>query len=119
MNAAEAVPGEPAAQPRPAEVYGAAPERTALAWQRTGLGVVIGSFLVFHASVALGVPAVGIGAAALGLLVATLAVFAFPTDRYLRGDPADSWTLLLAVTGAVLALGLLGAVTATVSLLAS
>jgi uncharacterized membrane protein YidH (DUF202 family) len=92
--------------------YGAAPERTALAWERTGMGVVVGCFLIFHSSYLFGLLPVGIVAVALGLLIAVLAVFAFPTDRYLRGDPADSWPLLAAVGIAVILLGLLGAVVA-------
>jgi uncharacterized membrane protein YidH (DUF202 family) len=107
--------GEPAGQPD--EPYGAAAERTAMAWQRTGLGVVVGSFLLFHSSFQLGFWPLGTVALALGLTVAVLAVFAFPTDRYLRGDPADSWTLLTVISLAVAALGLLGAVIAVATLL--
>ena len=98
------------------EVYGAAPERTALAWQRTGLGVIVGSFLVFQTSLRLGVPVVGAVALALGLLVAALAL-AFPRWRYVRGDPADSWLLLSGVTAAVLTLALLGGTVAVLTLM--
>ena len=55
------------------------PERTTLAWQRTGLGVVVGCFLIFHTAFQLGVLPVGVvagGCWALG--VAALAVFARP-----------------------------------------
>ena len=41
--------------------YGAAPERTALAWQRSGLGVVVGCFLTVHSSVRLGVIPIAVG----------------------------------------------------------
>ena len=57
------MPDQPPEQPsadqppsdHPALPYGAAPERTALAWQRTGLGLVIGCFLVFVTAVRLGI----------------------------------------------------------------
>ena len=100
----------------PAEVYGAAPERTTLAWQRTGLGVVVGSFLIFHTAIQLGVLTVGVLAGGLGLAVAALAVFSFPAQRHRWGRPADSWRLLISVTGSVVGLGVLGAVTGAMTL---
>jgi len=109
MAAAEPPEGWP-------EVYGAAPERTALAWQRTGLGVIVGSFVVFRISVELEVLPIGVAAVGLGLLIAALSVFVFPIGRYQRGDPADSWTLLIVISGAVALLGALGAVAAALLL---
>ena len=98
------------------EVYGAAPERTTLAWQRTGLGVVVCAFLIFHTAIRLGVLAVGALAGCLGLVVASLAIFSFPAQRYRLGRPADSWRLLIYVTGSVVGLGVLGAVTGAMTL---
>lgn len=106
---------DPPAQP--SETYGAAPERTTLAWQRTALGVVVGCFLIFHTAFQIGVLPVGVVSAALGLGVAGLAVFAFPAQRYQAGLPADSWRLLSTVTGAVVLLGLLGAIAGALTLL--
>ena len=99
-----------------AEVYGAAPERTTLAWQRTGLGVVVCSFLIFHTAIQLGVLAVGALAGSLGVVVAALAIFSFPARRYRAGHPADSWRLLIYATVSVVGLGGLGAVTAAMTL---
>ncbi len=109
--------GQPGEQsgPQP-EVYGAAPERTALAWQRTGLGVVVGSFLVFQTSLRLGAPAVGFVALVLGVLVTVLAL-AFPRQRFIRGEPADSWLLLSETTTAVVILAMLGGTVAIMTLL--
>ena len=106
---------EPGCDPT-VEVYGAAPERTTLAWQRTGLGVVVCSFLIFHTAIQLGVLAVGMLAGGLGLSVASLAIFSFPARRYRLGRPADSWRLLTYVTGSVVGLGVLGAVTGAMTL---
>jgi uncharacterized membrane protein YidH (DUF202 family) len=107
---------EPAQEVNTEDVYGAAPERTTLAWQRTGLGVVVCSFLIFHTAIQLGVLALGVLAGGLGLVVATLAIFSFPAQRYRWGRPADSWRLLLSVTGSVVGLGALGAVTGALTL---
>ena len=109
-------PNQSRSRPRP-EVYGAAPERTALAWQRTGLGVIVGCFLVFRTAVDLVLPVGVLGRRRLALLVAALSVFVFPSARYLRGDPADSWLLLIVITAAVVALGMLGLGVALAALL--
>ena len=103
-------------QTRPGDVYGAAPERTTLAWQRTGLGVVVCSFLIFHTAFQLGVLGVGVVAAALGLVVAALSVFGFPAERHRQAVSEDSWRLLVSVTAPVVGLGVLGAVTGAMTL---
>ena len=97
-------------------VYGAAPERTALAWQRSGLGVVVGCFLVFAPL------QFGSGSSrsrwrrsAWGWW-SPCCRLAFRGPTFLRGDPADSWPLLAALTTAVVALAVLGAVVAVVAL---
>jgi uncharacterized membrane protein YidH (DUF202 family) len=108
-------PGSP--HPPATEVYGAAPERTALAWQRTGLSVVIGCFVVFVASFRTHVIAIGIAAGVLGLAIAALSVFAFPVNAYLRGHRVDSWPLLIVAAVSVAALGLLGAAAGVLILL--
>ncbi len=102
--------------PEPVQVYSAATERTALAWQRTGLGVVIGYFLLFVASVRHGVIAFGAMAAGLGVTLAVLAVATFPTARRPRRDELDPWVLLLLIAIPVVALAALGALVAVISL---
>ena len=100
----------------PVEVYGAARERTALAWQRTGLGVVIGYFLLFVALVRHGVLAFGALAAVVAVALAVLAVAFLPTARSPRHEEPDAWILLLAVAVPVLTLALLGALVAVIPL---
>jgi uncharacterized membrane protein YidH (DUF202 family) len=100
-----------------AEVYGAAPERTALAWQRTGLSVVIGCFLVFVASFRTQIIAIGIAAGVLGLAISALSVFAFPVNSYLRGHRVASWPLLVVAGVSVVALGILGTAAGVLTLL--
>ena len=100
----------------PVEVYGAARERTALAWQRTGLGVVIGYFLLFVALVRHGVLAFGALAAGVAVALAVLAVAFLPTARRPRHEEPDAWILLLAVAVPVLTLALLGALVAVIPL---
>jgi uncharacterized membrane protein YidH (DUF202 family) len=101
----------------PVEVYGAARERTALAWQRTGLGVVIGYFLLFVALVRHGVLALGALAAGVGVALAVLAVAFLPTARRPRHEEPNPWILLLAVAVPVLTLAVLGALVAVIPLL--
>ena len=95
-------------------VYGAAPERTALAWQRSGLGVVVGCFLVFRTAIQLGATAVAVIAGLLGALVAALLVV--PSTRFRRSHAAGPWPALTTATVAVIALGALGALTAVMVL---
>jgi hypothetical protein len=93
-------------------VYGAAPERTTLAWQRSGLVVVVGCFLVFRTAVALGIIAVGVLAALLGVLVVSLLMFVVPSARFLRGHPNGPWAALITAVLVVVGLGALGGLTA-------
>ena len=101
----------------PVEIYGAAGERTALAWQRTGLGVVIGYFLLFVALVRHGVLAFGALAAGVAVALTVLAATFLPTARRPRHQEPDTWILLLGVTIPVLTLAALGAVVAVIPLL--
>lgn len=107
-------PGE-----RPA-VYGAAPERTVMAWQRTGLGVVVGSLLVLHTSLRIGSAVAGAGVistVALALGLGAVMALAFPWQRYVRGEPAGSWVMLSVLAAAVMTLALLGGTIAFLTLL--
>ena len=101
----------------PVEVYGAARERTALAWQRTGLGVVIGYFLLFVALVRHGVLAFGALAAGVAVTLTVLAATFLPTARRPRHEEPNPWILLLAVAVPVLTLAVLGALVAVIPLL--
>ena len=101
----------------PVEVYGAARERTALAWQRTGLGVVIGYFLLFVALVRHGVLAFGALAAGVAVTLTVLAATFLPTARRPRHHEPDPWILLLGIAIPVLTLAALGAVVAVIPIL--
>ena len=101
----------------PVEVYGAARERTALAWQRTGLGVVIGYFLLFVALVRHGVLAFGALAAGVAVSLTVLTATFLPTARRPRHHEPDPWILLLGVAIPVLTLAALGAVVAVIPIL--
>jgi uncharacterized membrane protein YidH (DUF202 family) len=98
-------------------VYGAAPERTALAWQRSGLGVVVGCFLVFRTALALGVVPISVIAALLGVLVAALILVVVPSARFRRGHAAGPWVALATAALVVVGLGALGGMTAVMVLL--
>ncbi len=97
-------------------VYGAAAERTALAWQRSGLVVVVGCFLVFRTAVELGVVVVGVIAALLGVLVVTLLMFVVPSARFLQRHSEGPWAALIATALVVVGLGVLGLLTAVIVL---
>lgn len=80
------------------------------------MSVTVCCFLVFHTAVRLGTLIVGLAAAALGVLIAAISVFA-PARRRLRaGRPSPSWPLLVAVTVAAVALSGLGIAAALLSL---
>ena len=94
---------------------GAQPERTALAWQRTLLGAVLGALLTSMTAVRVGAPWLAVAVAglciylALGLVRASLA-------RGLRsGTPTPVWPALARTAWAVAALGLLGTLIAIVA----
>ena len=99
------------------EVYGAAPERTALAWQRTGLSVVLGCFVVFVASFRTQNIVIGVAAGVLGLAISALSVFTVPVTAYARGHRVDSWPMLVVAAVAVSALGVLGTFSGLLTLL--
>lgn len=101
---------QPGAQDR-----GAAVERTALAWQRSGLGLVIGYFVVFVTAARLGEPVLAAAAGLIGLLIA-IAAAALPA-RLWRDSPADSHLLLSVTAISAVILGVLGALAAAISLL--
>ncbi|MBI9115157.1 DUF202 domain-containing protein [Sanguibacter suaedae] len=93
---------------------GAQPERTALAWQRTLLGVVLGALLLAMTAARAGVPAATVGAAALGVYVTVRMVLRSPAATLRRGTVGSPWPVLRRVVGVVVALGVLGAATAVV-----
>jgi uncharacterized membrane protein YidH (DUF202 family) len=91
---------------------GAQPERTALAWQRTLLGVVLGALLLAMTAARAGVPGATVGAALLGVYATVRMVLRSPAAALRQGLVGTPWPVLRRVVGVVVALGLLGATTA-------
>lgn len=103
-----AAPDEPAPGAVPAD-EGLQPERTALAWQRTVLGVVVGSLLLAATGVRAGSVLTVCAAAAVGVLALVPAVLRPPTGRLPGHGRLYSWSFLVRVAGLVVVLALVGA----------
>ncbi len=92
----------------PDEPPGAAGERTALAWQRTALGVVVGCFLLAFRALLLDEAWLAVGAGSLGVMLAVGSVITLPLRRNTPDAAGSAWLLLRLACAAVIALGLLG-----------
>ncbi|MGC5167323.1 DUF202 domain-containing protein [Luteimicrobium sp. DT211] len=94
--------------PRP--VPGLQAERTALAWQRTAVGITLGCAVLSLSALREGDPVVAVVAVLLGAANVVGALLA----RHGRWPPADRrpWWMLLPGAGAVVVLAALGAVAA-------
>ena len=105
MSAASERPGD-GAVPRD---EGLQPERTALAWQRTVLGVVVGSLLLAAAGLRAGSVVTVCAAVVVGVLAVVPAVLRPPTGGLPGHGRLYSWSFLVRVTGLVVVLALVGA----------
>ncbi|MBE7700081.1 DUF202 domain-containing protein [Oerskovia sp. Sa1BUA8] len=100
----------------PARDPGLQPERTALAWQRTVLGVVLGSLLLAAVNLRVGQPVLSVLAGLLAVATLVPAVLRPPSGGLPRDGVLRSWDFLVRVASLVGVLGLLGAASAVVSL---
>lgn len=96
---------------------GLQPERTALAWQRTVLSVVIGALLLAVADLRGGQPVLAVCAGTLAVVTLVPAVLRPPSGVLPRDGRLRSWGFLVRVVALVGVLGLLGAASALVRLL--
>lgn len=92
---------------------GLQPERTALAWQRTGLAAAVLGLLVGVASVRFGSPAIGVFASVSTVAMVVIAI-GFPRARGARVYP---WATLSRTVAIVVVLALAGAALAITQVL--
>jgi len=102
-----AAPEQPVPSPRD---EGLQPERTALAWQRTVLGVVVGSLVLAAAGLRSGSTVTVCAAVAVGVLALVPAVLRPPTGGLPGSGRLYSWSFLVRVASLVVVLALVGAV---------
>lgn len=95
---------------------GLQPERTALAWQRTVLGVVLGAVLLAAMNLRIDQPVLAVLAGLLAVSTLVPAVLRPPSGGLPRDGRLRSWGFLVRVAVLVGVLGLLGAASALVHL---
>lgn len=96
---------------------GAQRERTALAWQRTVLGVALGGIILTMTALKAQTPLVGGAAAMLTVYVALRLAHRGPAHELRGGRLTATWPVLVRVVGVVVALGALGATMAVLGAL--
>ena len=96
---------------------GAQPERTALAWQRTILGTVLGALVASMTAIRVGAPGLSIAVSALCLYVALRLVRTSRARGLRSGALVPVWPALVRTAGSVAVLGLLGTLIALVAAL--
>ena len=91
---------------------GLQPERTALAWQRTGLSAAMVSLVTAFAGLRSGVAIVAIVAAVISAATAVVALVHFPRGALDSQGRNRPWPVLVRIVALVVTTALLGAVAA-------
>lgn len=94
---------------------GLQPERTALAWRRTGLSAGLVSVVLALALVRLDLAPLAVGAALLAVITAVIAMTWFPGGS-LAERPNHAWPALTRIVAVVLGIASFGAAAATVAI---
>ncbi|MFC9552871.1 DUF202 domain-containing protein [Rhodococcus sp. NPDC056960] len=87
---------------------GLQPQRTALAWQRTGLSVLATSAAIGFAAFRLGAPLLALSALVAGSIVAYLGIRHFPKGAARANTDTGAWPPLLRTVSLVALIALLG-----------
>ncbi|QYB06935.1 DUF202 domain-containing protein [Rhodococcus sp. USK10] len=88
---------------------GLQPQRTALAWQRTGLSVLAASAAIGFAAYRLDAPLLAVGALVNSLVVGYLGIRHFPKGSARACSADDTWPTLLRTASVVAFTAVLGA----------
>ena len=88
---------------------GLQPQRTALAWQRTGLSVLAASAAIGFAAYRLGAPVLALGALVNSTIVGYLGIRHFPKGSTRESTSNDTWPTLLRTASVVAFTAILGA----------
>ncbi|CAN5397880.1 hypothetical protein BH10ACT7_BH10ACT7_09740 [soil metagenome] len=97
---------------------GLQPERTALAWRRTGLSAGLVSLVLALALVRLDLAWLAVGAALLAVVTTIVAMTSFPGGSH-EERPSHPWPALTRIVGVVVGIASFGAAAAAVAILAT